>query len=112
LRVLAEEKGFRIGANPMPIGSFIDSTCISASRPGGGPDSNDPTKRKNPLIQQAFYNGWKSIHGLKAQSVDLPNGMSYHVSDVDSARHNDLYTWGESNINELLSNAQLGNLVQ
>ena len=31
---------------------------------------------------------------------------------IYSVRHNDLYTWGESSIKELLCNAQLGNLVQ
>jgi len=40
---------------------FIDETVWPISRPGTG--------------QRVVYNGHKMIHGLKFQSVTLPNGL-------------------------------------
>ena len=50
---------------------FIDCNCLETARPGGGPcEEGTAAQRWDPLIQKAFYNGWKSIHGLKHQTVD------------------------------------------
>jgi hypothetical protein len=59
---------------------FIDNTMNSTCRPGGGP-ARDGTNapRNDPLIQRAWYNGWKKLHSMKWQTVDLPNGMDFHV---------------------------------
>jgi len=78
------------------LASFIDCTQIATARPGGGPRSDG--HRNNPLIQRAFYNGWKHNHGIKFQTIDLPNGMNFHVSDASSLRHNDLFMWHESDM--------------
>jgi hypothetical protein len=65
----------------------MNATC----RPGGGPARDGKNAPRNdPLIQQAWYNGWKKIHGLKWQTIDLPNGMNFHVYDPISVRRNDL----------------------
>jgi hypothetical protein len=54
----------------------------------------------------AFYNGWKKHHGLKYQSIDLPNGMNFHIYGPASLRYNDLTTLGKSNILNPLSDYQ------
>ena len=70
-----QEKGF-IGDGDI-IG-FIDDTTLGCCRPGGGPNHRNG-HRWDPAIQRAFYNGWKSMHGLKIQTLDLPNGMNFFV---------------------------------
>jgi hypothetical protein len=87
----------------------MNATC----RPGGGPardGANAP--RNDPLLQQAWYNGWKKLHGMKWQTVDLPNGMNFHVWGPISIRHNDLNSLYDSEINRLIVELQLGNNLQ
>jgi hypothetical protein len=96
-----------------PLFGFIDNVQVETCRPGGGPavpGQNAP--RNDPLIQQAFYNGWKHNHGVKLQTVDLPNGLNYHAFGPVSLRHPDLWTLSESKIDEKLRQAQLGMPVQ
>ena len=47
--------------------TFIDNTMNATCRPGGGPDGRN-APRNDPLIQRAWYNGWKKLHGLKWQT--------------------------------------------
>jgi hypothetical protein len=49
---------------------------------------------------------------MKWQSVDLPNGMNFHVWGPVSLRHNDLYTYEYSKINEIIGLLQLGDELQ
>ena len=73
--------------------AFIDNTMNATCRPGGGPARDGKSAPRNdPLIQQAWYNGWKKLHGLKWQTVDFPNGMNGHVYGPISVRRNDLTT--------------------
>lgn len=46
------------------VAGFIDNTMNATCRPGGGParDGID-APRNDPLIQRAWYNGWKKLHG-------------------------------------------------
>jgi len=80
----------------------IDDTLRETCRPGG----------ENPNIQQAFYNGWKKLHALKYQSVDLPNGMIMDMTKAFSGRRSDLRTLRVSNINGRVRDAQVRNNVQ
>jgi len=81
------------------IGMFIDCNCLKTCRPGGGPLTGGPDGlRYDSLIQQAFYNGWKSQHGLKHQTIDLAHGITCHLFGPLSLRHNDLHLLGESGI--------------
>jgi len=59
---------------------FIDNVVYPTCRPGSGP-SRDGVRapRYNPLIQRSFYNGWKSQHGIKYQTIGLPNGLMFHT---------------------------------
>ena len=59
-----------------------------------------------------FYSGWKKIHGLKYQTVDLPNGMNAHVYGPLSCRRNDLLCLGRSNLNEKLHELRRYRLIQ
>ena len=68
---------------------------------GGGAGDERNAPRNDPLIQRAWYDGWKKLHGLKWQSVDFPNGMNGHVYDSISIRRNDLTTVNWSRINAL-----------
>jgi hypothetical protein len=47
------------------------------SRPGGGPavEEGINAERYNTLVQETFFNGYKACHGIKHQTVELPNGM-------------------------------------
>jgi len=64
----SEESGFNVCG-------FIDNTVYATQTPGGGPTTAGPdSPRYHPLIQQSFYNGWKGIHGIKWQTMSLPNG--------------------------------------
>ena len=59
-----------------------------------------------------MYNGWKKCHGVKFQTIDLPNGMNAHVSGPYSCRRNDLYTLRISGINEKLRMLQNDAILQ
>ena len=95
--------------NGFKVFGFIDNTVFATSRPGGGPTQDGPGAPRNiPLIQQSFYNGWKSVHGIKWQTVGLPNGMMLHAWGPASCRHNDNWTLNQSNITDILGTAQNG----
>ena len=52
------------------VAGFIDNTMNATCRPGGGParDGAD-APRNDPLIQRAWYNGWKKLHGMLEQTL-------------------------------------------
>jgi hypothetical protein len=48
------------------IFAFVDNTMNATCRPGGGPATDGlNADRNDPLIQRAWYNGWKKLHGMK-----------------------------------------------
>ena len=78
---------------------------------GGGPlSAGHDGLRYDSLIQQTFYNGWKSQHGLKHQTIDTAHGITCHLFGPLSLRHNDLKLLGESDIinkiEELFENSE------
>jgi hypothetical protein len=59
---------------------MIDCNCEETSVPGGGPaESGANAARWDEDIQRAFYNGWKSIHGIKHQTVE--NASCLRIDD-------------------------------
>jgi hypothetical protein len=53
------------------VSHFIDCNCLETERVGGGSaEAGANAARWDPHIQRAFYNGWKSMNGLKHQTVD------------------------------------------
>ena len=59
-----EEGGLRVAGS-------IDNTMNATCRPGGGPARDGlNAPRYYPLIQRAWYNWWKKLHGMKYQTID------------------------------------------
>ena len=70
---------------------FIDCNCLETDRPGGGPsEAGTNSSRWDADIQRAFYNGWKSIHGLKHQTVENALGFTMDIYGPTSNRRIDL----------------------
>jgi hypothetical protein len=82
---------------------FVDDTVIKTTRPGGGPCEDGPNAaRYNTLIQMAFYSGFKKHHGIKFQTLELPNGLCMDAFGPCSFRQNDLEVLGLSDLNNRL----------
>ena len=95
------------------IFGFVDNTMHKTCRVGGGATTPGPNAPREPKeLQQAWYNGWKKLHGLKWETVDLPNGMIAFAWGPVSVRHNDLFTLRHSKLNDLIRDCQLGLAVQ
>ena len=99
-KVLVEKLGLQFMAEAnFRVFGFIDNTIIKTCRPGGGPaEAGQGARRFNRLIQQAYYLGYKHLHGLKVQLSTLPNGMIADSSEVLSCRHHDLFMLTDSNL--------------
>lgn len=95
------------------IFAFIDNTMISMSRPGGGPITDgESAPRVSKEVQQAWWTGWKKLHGMKWQSITMANGMDFEIWGPVSVRHPDAYTLNHSKIEEKLEQCQQGNNLQ
>jgi hypothetical protein len=88
---------------------FLDCNCLETSRVGGGPRADGPdADRWQDNVQRAFYNGWKSIHGLKHQTLDLAHGFTADMFGPTSLRRNDLKLLSLSRLNSRLRETQIG----
>lgn len=70
-----------IGLNFLPFRIFalIDCSIYRINRPFSGPDGNyigAPRKENYQVAQRAVYTGFKKCHGIKVQTILLPNGIS------------------------------------
>ena len=91
------------------IAHFIDCNCLETCRVGGGPaEDGCNSARWDPNIQRAHYNGWKSLNGLKHQTVDNAFGFTVDLFGPTSLRRNDLTLLRLSNINERMAELQRG----
>ena len=90
---------FDDSTGPQRVGMMIDCNCMEICRVGGGPrgDGAD-AERWHCNIQRAFYNRWKSIHGLKHQIVDIASGFTIAMYGPTSVRRNDLKLRGLSQV--------------
>jgi hypothetical protein len=81
---------------------------------GGGPAEAGANAAKwDDLVQRAFYNGWKSVHGLKHQTVDDAFGFTEDMYGPTSLRRNDLTLLRKkSNINGRLVVLQANAVLQ
>jgi hypothetical protein len=96
--------GINYPEGSMSAFGFVDDTVIRIARPGGGPaDEGVDADRWNTLIQMAFYSGYKKCHGIKFQTLELPNGMCAHLFGPMSFRRNDVEVLDESDMNEQLA---------
>ena len=104
--------GLNFDTNTFRVAAFIDCKCSDMCRVAGGPNGEGPNAdRWDSEIQQAFYNGWKSIHGLKHQTMDLAYGITADLYGPTSLRRNDLRLLGLSELNERLEQISLGEIV-
>ena len=95
------------------VSHFIDCNCLPTSVVGGGPaEEGANAMRWADEIQQAFYNGWKSIHGLKHQTIDSAYGFTIHICGPETVRHNDLALLRESDVNNTFRDLQATNANQ
>jgi hypothetical protein len=102
------EQGFMEDANFDRVALFIDCNCLQSSVVGGGPaEAGANAARWDEVIQRAFYNGWKSVHGLKHQTVDCAFGMTVDICGPTSFRRNDLALLRISNINDRMAELQV-----
>jgi hypothetical protein len=81
--------GLHFVAGAFGVCGFIDDHCFATCRPCR-PKETLAQWMAAQLIQESFYNGWKSLHGLKCQIFDLPNGMTADMWGPRSLRRNDL----------------------
>ncbi|KAJ1415849.1 hypothetical protein B484DRAFT_401334, partial [Ochromonadaceae sp. CCMP2298] len=92
------------------VAHFIDCNCLPTRVVGGGPaERGANAARWNYTIQRSFYNGWKSVHGLKHQTVDNAYGMTVDMCGPTALRRNDLALFRISNINQRMADVQTGN---
>lgn len=95
------------------VSHFVDCNCLEGEVPGGGPNEAGANARRwDDLIQRAFYNGWKSIHGMKHQTIDNAYGMTEDMYGPTSLRRNDLVLLRRSEINERFEALQAGKEFQ
>ena len=96
----AEAIGKKMGVVGNLVAHFIDCNCQETSIPGGGPaEGGANAARWDDDIQRAFYNGWKSIHGIKHQTIENAFGFCEDLHGPESVRENDLTLLGNSSIN-------------
>jgi hypothetical protein len=82
---------------------------IKICRPGCVPTRKGiGAPRNNNFMQMAFYNKWKKHHGIKSQSVELPNGMTMDLFGPISFRQNDLQVLNRSQFNQRMEALQQG----
>jgi hypothetical protein len=112
IRLKAMEKGVSFPGT-FNIFGFTDNTMNSSCRPGGGPTRDgEDAPRNDPNLQRAWHHGWGKLHGIKWQTVDLPNGMNAHVWGACSVHHNDLWMLNNSNLNDIIAATHVGMRVQ
>jgi hypothetical protein len=95
---------------PLDIFGFIDNSIDRISVPCSGPRGDyigAARKAAYEDTQRAFYTGYKKYHGLKYETILLPNGLCTLFGPV-SARHSDLGMLLMSSVNTFLTNLQNG----
>jgi hypothetical protein len=91
------------------VSHFIDCNCLPTSVTGGGPAEAGPNAaRWDDKVQRAMFNGWKSTHGLKHQTVDNAFGMSIDISCPRSLRQPDPTILTASRIHDRFRDVQVG----
>jgi hypothetical protein len=95
------------------VAFFIDCNCLATSVCGGGPaEDGANAARWDKAISRAFYNGWKSINGLKHQTINDAFGLCPDMCGPTSLRRNELTLLRKSNINQRMVDEQTGNAEQ
>ncbi len=75
---------------PLPIFGFIDCTIDKVCRPRSGPYGNyvgAPHKEFEQEFQRAIYTGYKKFHGIKFETLQLPNSISLLYGPTSARIH-------------------------
>ena len=87
--------------DPIGVACFIDNNCLEMAVTGSGPLApGSDAPRYGDEVQRAMYNGWKSIHGSKDQTVDGATGHTWDLFGPLPVRQNDLYLLRQSKMLE------------
>lgn len=95
---------------PKDAFAFMDDSIYGSSTPFSGPrgDYEGAARREEYQdTQRAVYTGYKKIHGIKVETVFLPNGITTLFGPV-SARRSDCGVERMSNLNAFLLHLQHG----
>ena len=95
---------------PWDVFAFIDDSIDQVSTPFSGPRGDyEGAARKAEFAdaQQAFYSGYSKNHGIKIETIFLPNGLTTLFGPV-SARRADAGVLAMSNLNAFLVELQRG----
>ena len=84
------------------VALMIDCVMMAFSRPGGVLHEGPASDRVPKEVQEAWWNGWKKIHGMKWQTVLLACGMDFLVYGPLSCRSNDLNALDESQVQDII----------
>ena len=68
-------EGLQIDFNTFRVFGYLDTTHVKTCRPGAGPVENGDRREDAYDLQRAFCLTYLKAHGLKVQSICLPNGM-------------------------------------
>lgn len=72
-----------VGPLGFRIFGAIDCSIFGTATPGSGPAVAGPNAPRLPnAIQMAAYTGYKKKHGVKVQTINLANGLFFHVTQV------------------------------
>ena len=80
-----------LDALPYNIFGWIDDSIDRVQVPYSGPDGDyegAPRRAQYIDTQESVYSGWKKLHGIKVETVFLPNGIITLFGPV-MARQND-----------------------
>lgn len=75
---------------PIPIFGFIDCSIDKICRPFSGPNGGymgPPRKLNEDVYQRSVYTGYKKCHGLKVETILLPNGIMTIFGPVSARNH-------------------------
>lgn len=95
---------------PLQIFGFIDDSIDRVCRPFSGPNGDFPGAPRKPEYndaQRSIFSGYIHAHGIKVETVFLPNGISTVFGPV-SARCNDSGVLRLSRLDEFLAAIQHG----
>lgn len=84
------------------VALFIDCTMFAFCRVGGVLGEGPGALRVPREVQEAWWNGWKKLHGMKWQTLVLACGMDFHVWGPLSCRRNDLTFLQRSQVQQKL----------
>jgi hypothetical protein len=90
---------------PFDIFGFIDCSIDRICKPFSGPAGDYEgcgRKEEYSRTQRAFYTGYKRIHGIKVETVLLPNGISTIFGPVSCRQHDVRGVLQMSRLNEFL----------